>query len=1280
MTSAISPAGGKLTGAPPAGAAKAGDAVPHTKTPDEAQTAAAEGEASPATVMVAGTPAGGPEDSRSGQRHGKKKKGEAGAKHPGEEGEEEKKEEKAAKDGERQREGAGGRGTRRFGRNLGDRGAAAARAASNRLRARAGAMRVNEGAGSRIGAARAAAEPPANAAEAAGQQQQTESLQSAEIPAPDEVGARDRSRAAVAANVPATIEDLDNFSSGGGQIGEGLTNSIAAEAQSQTAPVNEQLSAVSAPPPGPEPPAAVEQPEPMPAGASAAPALSAAAPPPVPEDSLDASEFREEADGALSEHDVDDATLERADEGPLHEIGADKRELNENVESASTDARASESAANETAHGALADAEMSTDADMAARRGLGQTAVSAEQDATRTGDQTGRQSLADRINQIYSGVEQEVTGKLASLQTDAVQQFREAQGQRLESFKSGVRSDLSAFKDRRYSGMIRGTYRRVRDWALGINDLPEVKALYERHRDQYIADIDQLLATIRTSIERIVAECKAALQRASQEIETLASSSRTQLDADAQAALTRARGQFRQMERNIDSAARAANAALDQERKRAIAAMDAALEEIRAENAGLAERIAAAIRALARLLGTFMRLMARITRMGIGAFLGAALDQAKSGVQNHLWGELQEAFKQWLFMKMPVIQLLLNMPPNLLEMLTTLASSIIGMFTENLPALLPAIGVAAMTWLAITLASKLIPGVGAIMAVIDAIRAAWALVQSLLSAAAAFFDFVMKVANRENGAVSFARALAYGIVAAVDAILTFLGVDALIRRVVSAIARPFQRIFGRIATRFRDFMARRRQRRGERRAADRRQRDGRPGDANRHASARSQARAERRAERRRDAERQQSRDRSQDPRRRRENESDRRRRQQQERERRAQERLDRAVAVIEPSVNAMLRGGASAFRFRAALLLWRVRYRLSSLSMTPSGQLEASVNPRKTFSRARNIPARELGRILRPILRRAEETYLQARRNDPVRSQRVNDAAARARTGGDFDPATGAPLTRGERAEVFSRAPIPSAAPGVPATNVGDGVMARQDVFPGSTGSRSPSHTIVDIPGGGHSWPAIQATLSQLRQSSGLGTADIARFLAAPRSQQATIATELGLSPANVGYLRSVSTLIDLERGRRGPEGTAQLLGLSLAGQGGATLTETLGDTRSSANRTSHGYQNPNASQSVSSVSRGSRAGMLAPVTMTQAQSTVSAPSRHYRIGRLFQRLELAASNSQLVDNGQPGSLARIEQAVNNFLRRRLSSNSTITDAAANALVAELVAFLNALD
>lgn len=921
MTSTLSPVGGKLVdSAGRKGAKPGGRSENVAKSPDEAQSVQAETAASPANVMTAGTPAGGAATpAQSGKKTGTKSK-------PKKEGEnaEGEQEDKA-----KQKEGGAAviqaRGGGRFGKIKGDRGAAAAAAAMRRLTRRSDSLAVNEGAGVRIGAAQAAAVPPSNAAEATGQQVQAAALAQSDVPSGDPETARSVARSAVASATPGDIEDLEDFASASGTSRrQPLTDAIASQAEVQTEPVRATLSAVDTPALGPAPTPAVPQPEATPAVETASPQIVQAVPPAVNAEALDASEFQAEADARLEEYDAGDETLRSAEEGPLRAIGDDKDQLNQQVSNAAGRARGTEASARDAASAALTGAEASAQGSMAGGRTRGQAEVSAVQETTRSGNESAEQTLADQITSTYQTAQTQVNQKLTSLTTDAVSSFRDRQSERLESFASGVRSDLSDLKRSRYSG-IRGKARKLRDWFKSINSVPAVQQLYKRHRDQYISDIDQLINDIKSDIDQTIEQCKTALSTARTTIEQLVASNESTLSVDATAALQRAQSGFQQMEQRIQSAAVAAKNALDGERRRAIDAMDAELEKIRSENAGLVDKIANAIAAIAAALGRFMILMTRITRMGVGSFLSAALSQAKSGVQNNLWAELQEAFKQWIFMKLPALQLLLSLPPNWYEMLSALATNMIGLFTQNLPAMLPAIGAAAMLWLARTLATKLIPGVGAIMAVIDAVRGAYALVQSLFSAATAFYQFVMKVANRGNGAAEFARAIAFGIVAAVDAVLTFLGIDRLIRRVIGAIARPFARIIGRVGARFRSFRARRRQRRQRSRS--------------RGAGARSGGR---RAPTTRD------RGQNGQNRRGRESSSERRRRRQQERERRRRERLDRAVRHVTPRVSSMLRRGTPSLLLRARLAAWRVRFRIRTLRMIQRGRrskIEAANSP-----------------------------------------------------------------------------------------------------------------------------------------------------------------------------------------------------------------------------------------------------------------------------------------------------------------------------------------------
>jgi flagellar biosynthesis GTPase FlhF len=447
---------------------------------------------------------------------------------------------------------------------------------------------------------------------------------------------------------------------------------------------------------------------------------------------------------------------------------------------------------------------------------------------------------------------------------------------------------------------------------------------------------------------------------------------------------------------------------LNTRREQAVKAVDDALKQIQAENASLVDKIKNAIKALIDALGRFLVLMAKITRMGIGTFISEAASQALDGIRNNLWDELKLAFNEWIESKFAFIQMLLNIPSNIIEMLTQLATTFFSTFIDNLPEMMPAIAVAAMAWLATQLALKLIPGAGAIMAVIDGIRAAWGFVQNFLAAASAFYDFVVIVASRGNGAVQFAKALARGIIAALEALLTFLGVDALIRRVAGAILKPIGKIFSRLGERFKKMIGGRRKG-GEHDASDHHKRSRgpqheQPPDPHAHKNARQKAEHDEHMENRRhhdkDKRRQEHEKHSdkrkhdnKDPNAAHAHEHEKERMRDKDEDNKKQERLDRAVTAIRPKADNLLAKGVSGLRLRMHLALWRVTHRLSSLRMV-GNQIEAAVNPKTIVIVSDKMSPAEIGAALEPVLQAAEAQYFALRNAEHSRASAHRVAGA----------------------------------------------------------------------------------------------------------------------------------------------------------------------------------------------------------------------------------------------------------------------------------------------
>lgn len=957
--------------------------APDQHSPDQAQAPIPEAAPAPVSALVAGAPAGaGAEDVKPGAEVGKegdKKDGKAKEK---EEKEKKDKEEKEKKKEEAEGKEGGGRKKkkkRKFGQVPGSRGAGAAKAAVKRLAARSEAMQHHEPAADRVEQARAAAVPPANEGSAKAQGEQVGTVAGAAPPEPDRASVSAEVKANVEAAAPSNMNEMGKMASSGAtqRIGSQLTAAVGQQASG----VRSSLEQINTPPPAQEPVPAVPQPEPEGAPGTEAPKLSGAAPPPVPEESLDASEFSADADAELGAHDIDDETLSKAKEGPLAELAGQKKELDQAADSSGEKARAGEGPALEGARGELESQEGSADADMASTREGEQKGVLEEQEGTRTGEEGGRGTASQKIEDIYKKASEDVTTKLDGMNEKVETRFTETQEQYLKDFGTETRDELEDFKDDRYSGAL-GWTKWLKDRWVSINELSKVKAIYSRNRERYITRIDSLIGEITAEVETTISDSKKILEDAKVEIETLVADLPKDLQEEARKAQERVLQRFSTLEKQVAQAEKQAKASLQRLRKQAIDAVDKELEKIKSENEALLDKLANFVKKLAELLGKFLALMTRVTRMGVGSFISSALSQAQEGIKKHLWGALQQAFKEWVFRKIPFLEPLLNLPPNWMEMLAGLAISLPGLFMEHLPSMLPAIGAAAMIWLATNLAVKLIPGAGAIMAVIDGIRAAWGLVQSLFSAAEAFFGFVMKVAQPANGAAQFALALARGIVAGLDAVLTFLGVDRLIMRVGKTVAKPFGKIFKNLSARLKKMRSKRKQSRkeGRKKERDQRRKEGKEGsgDASRRRSERSKAKSERRGKRRqrrqqRTRRTQSRRNQKQSPSQRQQQKRQDKERRKREQERRRTERLGKAVTAIRPKAQALLAKGVLTIRLRAQLAIWRVRYRIRTLALDPQGnrfQFVAANSPPMRFGGGFKAQRNEVFECVREIAKK----------------------------------------------------------------------------------------------------------------------------------------------------------------------------------------------------------------------------------------------------------------------------------------------------------------------
>ncbi|HVZ08886.1 eCIS core domain-containing protein [Rhodopila sp.] len=337
-------------------------------------------------------------------------------------------------------------------------------------------------------------------------------------PQPDPGKAKRELTDSLAANIPATIEDVDNFKRD--KKAQHTGADVLKVVQTDKNAVVATFGDVRHTPP-PQPPEHLPVPLPP---AEAAPPTGAlnlgqgAVPAPLPEHT-DVSEYTDQADARLKEEGVTQEQLDMVDSGDLAEANKTKKGLEK---AAATQPAAVQDFARDAASKADQDLRQQEKAERAAlanhrRQGLHRTGR--QQTDAKAALEKKREEVAAKINAIYQTAQDSVTKKLADLETQSMQRFDDGNAQASKTFEDGVHRELEAYKDDRYSGVF-GWARRAKDWVLGMDDLPRVKEIFETNRGRFVTTINKLVDDISADNRRVVDECKEELAKARTDIKT----------------------------------------------------------------------------------------------------------------------------------------------------------------------------------------------------------------------------------------------------------------------------------------------------------------------------------------------------------------------------------------------------------------------------------------------------------------------------------------------------------------------------------------------------------------------------------------------------------------------------------------------------------------------------------------------------------------------------------------------------------------------------------------
>lgn len=335
-------------------------------------------------------------------------------------------------------------------------------------------------------------------------------------PKPDPQKAKDKLKQSLEENIPGSIEDVDNFKKNkkGQHISADVMGVVNTDKNAVTGTFNE-VTATPAPAPPEQIPEALPPEEVQPATPGMNLGTGAIAP--LQKEHTDVNNFNKEADAKLQEEGVSQEQLDMVDSGDLAEANKEKKDMKK--KSVTEPAQINQFAKTETTKidTDLKKEETKEKDNLKKQRKGALGATAGKQKATKTALEKKREEVAAKINLIYTTAQTSVKKKLDSLETSAMKKFDDGNAAASKEFEDNVKREIDAFKDRRYSGFW-GWAKKAKDWLLGMDDLPEVKAIFDNNRAAFVAKIDKLVAEIGEENKRVVQECKDELANAKKQI------------------------------------------------------------------------------------------------------------------------------------------------------------------------------------------------------------------------------------------------------------------------------------------------------------------------------------------------------------------------------------------------------------------------------------------------------------------------------------------------------------------------------------------------------------------------------------------------------------------------------------------------------------------------------------------------------------------------------------------------------------------------------------------
>ena len=433
---------------------------------------------------------------------------------------------------------------------------------------------------------------------------QVETVEAVAAPNPQEVTAKAQMTETLNKNVPQSLEQVNEFKSKGKgkEIGDSVKSVVNADTEGVKSTYQEVENA-----PAPAPSEAPDtMPEPEAAPAAANPNVGEGVVGETNAQQQDMTEFSKSSDSALEKEGIKEEEFNMVTDGELADAKKERTGLKKQVTEAPKVIQKTEQTEKKTAQQELQKEETKSKTQIKSKRQSNLKKAQSDQKKGKSSLETKRAAVTAQINGIYDRTNKAVKRTLEELEKRSLKAFDDGQKKATATFENNVKTRIEAFKSDRYSGVF-GWAKWLKDKLLGMDELPEVKRIFDEERTTFVATIDILIKTITAESKRVIQFCKEMVANAKKEIARFVATLGPSLRSAGLAAQKDIQGKLDTLDNEVNEAQKNLEKKLSEKREAAIKAIDEKIAKMKEAMKG----------ALGKLLGLILEALLKFFKWAL---------------------------------------------------------------------------------------------------------------------------------------------------------------------------------------------------------------------------------------------------------------------------------------------------------------------------------------------------------------------------------------------------------------------------------------------------------------------------------------------------------------------------------------------------------------------------------------------------------------------------------------------------------------------------------------